>query len=179
VLNLRLFALLGICSLFSCTASMADEFNLTATGTGVDITAIIDGTQSATPGVFYLTDFSGLVNGQSASLLPTSGPGVLTTSNFVGGFAVIFDNVLNLNQPYFDDIGGLGLMLADGNIGNIFFNDVNYRYIEFSNNTPPIRENVNVTVTPIAAPESASLFLLGIGLFGLCTMTVRGKMRTV
>ncbi len=179
MLNLRLVALLGICSLFFCTAAMADEFNLTVTGTGVDITAIIDGTESATPGVFYVPDFSGLVNGQSASLIPTSAPGVLTTSNFVGGFAIVFDNVLNLNQPFFDDIGGLGLTLADGNIGNIFFNDVNYRYIEFSNNTPPIRENVTVTVTPVAAPEPASLFLLAIGLFSLCMMTVRGKMRTV
>ncbi len=177
MLNLRLVALLGICSLFFCTAAMADEFNLTATGTGVDITAIIDGTPSGTPGVFYVTSFSGTVNGQSASLIPTSAPGVPTTSIFEGGFAIIFDNVLNLNQPFFDDIAGLGLMLADGDIGNIFFNDVNYRYIEFSNTNPPIRENVTVNVTPI--PEPASLFLLAIGLFSLCMMTARGKTRTV
>ncbi len=175
MLRLRLVTLLGICLLFFSTEAMADEFTLTATGGGVDITATIDGTQSATPGVFYITDFSGLVNGQSATLLPTSGPGVITTSNYVGGLSVVFNNVLNLNLPYFDQYG-IGLTFADGDIGNLFFNGVDYRYIEFSSSNSPIRESVDVAVNP--APESASLLLLGVGLLSLCAATVLKKMLT-
>lgn len=176
--RLKLVALLGICSLFFSVASMADEFNLTVTGTGLDITGTLDATASGTPGVFYITDFSGSVNGQTASLLPTSGPGIVTTSPVLGGIAFGFNNVLYTDSPFLD-VNGLGLALADGNFGNLLsLSNTLYDYFEITPNGLGIAAVGSATLTPIGAvAEPASLLLLGMGLLGFCMTMVVGKMR--
>lgn len=170
MLKLKLSAILAVSLLFFTAGAKADSFDLSVTGGPINISATLDGTQSGTPGVFYITSLSGLVGAQSATLLPTSGPGVVTNSSVVNGWYVTYDNLLNMNQPYFD-LAGLGFKLADGSIGNLFYSG-GYIYGQLGNN-PPFLENVTASV--IATPEPRSLALLGTGLLGLCMMGFRRK----
>lgn len=70
---------------------MADQFSLIATGNTTDINVVLTGTLSGAPGVFYITGLTGTVDGQSATLLATSGPGVVTNSSVVNNWSILIN----------------------------------------------------------------------------------------
>jgi hypothetical protein len=139
----------------------ATSYDLTATGAGTTINLYLTGTL-ASPGVFDVTGLTGTVDGYAATLLPTSGPGVIT-NNFTGSIETTYNNVLYLTQPYFDD-NGLAFT-ADGVIGNLYYSG-GYIYSSLGAN-PAVLELVSVKL--VNAPEPGSLILLfaGATLLGL------------
>jgi hypothetical protein len=81
------------------SGAMADQFDLTAGGATTVINIVLTGRQSGTAGIFDITGVNGTIDGESAKLLPTTGPGVIS-------------NLLYTNQPYVDYFG-LGSQLSD------------------------------------------------------------------
>ena len=77
----------------------------------------------------------------------------------MNGWLIQFDNLLYINQPYLD-LYGLGFTLADGTIGNIYYNS-GYFYAELGNN-PPFQEQL--TLSSVQTPEPSSLLMLCGGL---------------
>jgi len=176
MLKLKLGVLVGICSLLCATGAMADggTFDLTATGSSTNISLTLTGTAVAgSPGVFDITSLSGTVDGVSATLLPTSGAGVVTDSTGVNGWLIEYDNVLNMNGPYFD-LYGLGIALAGGGLGNLYYSD-GYLYAQLGNN-PPDQFSVSVSVVDppnVATPEPGSIALLASGLLAMILLALR------
>jgi PEP-CTERM motif len=171
MLNLKLSMILGCALLVFAMGAMADEFNLTATGNTTSIFATLTGTPTGTPGVFDVTNLSGSVDGLSATLLATSGPGVETSSITVNGYSILYDNILNMNLPYFD-ADGLGFSLSDGTIGNLYCSGGVCLYGQLGGIPPflEVLQQVSVTATP--TPEPGTLVLLGTGLLIISIMTV-------
>jgi hypothetical protein len=153
----------------------ADEFTLTATAGGTTvISATLYGTASGTPGVDDITSMSGTVDGQSATILATSGPGVATTSpGQSDGYAIVYDNLLSLTAPYVDN-DGLGFTLADGTLANLY-DAPGDTYAELDA-SGLLSEAVTVTV--VETPEASSLMLLGMGLLALMVMGWRRYSQT-
>ena len=174
MLKLRSSALIGICVLFCASGARADStFDLTATGTGTKISLVMIGKAvSGEPGEFDITSLSGTVDGYSATLLATSGPGVITESKGVNGWLIEFDDLLNMNGPYLDAYG-LGFTLSDGALGNLYYSD-GYLYAQLGN-SPPSEEAVSVSVVDppgVNAPEPGSLALLS-ALVAICLLVLR------
>jgi len=165
--------------LLCATAAMADSttFDLTATGTGTSISLTLTGTAvSGSPGVFDVTSLSGTIDGLSATLLATSGPGVITESTGVNGWLIEYDNLLNMNGPSYVDLYGLGFSLSNGALGNLYYSG-GYLYAQLGNN-PPSQEAVSVNVvdpppTSVTTPEPGSLVLLMSGLVALGLLVLR------
>jgi hypothetical protein len=111
---------------------MADQFFVVATGATTAINIVLTGILSGTPGVHDITGLTRTVDGQSATLLAASGPGVVTNSSVVNGWFIQYDNLLNLNLPYFD-YWGLGMTLTDGSLVNLVYND-GYLYAALGDN---------------------------------------------
>ncbi len=101
--------------------------------------------------MFCITGLTGTADGQSATLLATSGPGLVTNSSVVNNWFIEYDNLLSFNQPYFD-LWGLGMTLADGSLANLYDNG-GYLFQE--------------CVTIQSVPEPGTLVLLCAGLPGL------------
>jgi hypothetical protein len=165
---MKIKALVVVALLFLTTAAVADTFNLTAVGTGITLTATLTGTASG-GGLFNLTGMTGTVNGMGVSgLLATSSPGTPTNSAVVNGWYITYDNVLNMNTPYFD-LYGLGFALNDGTLANLYYSQ-GYLYGQLGSNPPTPWTSVNVSVTNpdgTQVPEPASLTLFGCGLLAL------------
>jgi hypothetical protein len=173
-LKVGLLVLVGL--LISAASAKADgtTFDLTASGVGTNISLVMTGTAvSGSPGVFDITGLSGTVDGLSATLLATSGPGMVTTTTAVNGWLIEYDNVLNMNGPYLD-LYGLGFLLSNGALGNLYYSG-GYLYAQLGNN-PPNQEQVNVSVVDppgVTAPEPGSLALLMAGLLAVCLFALR------
>lgn len=108
------------CLLLFAVNAKADSFTLTAIGSGIDISATLTGTATGTPGVFDITGMTGTVNGYSATLLPSSGPGAIMTTSVVDGWEILYNNVLYMNSTSFFDYYGLGFT-ANGALENLYF----------------------------------------------------------
>jgi hypothetical protein len=182
-MSVRAISLGVLMLLFGFTAA-ADEFTLTASAFSLNISLTLEGTESPAPGVFYITDLTGTVDVPleldlaNASLLPTTGPGEVTTSPTLGGLNFPFNNVLNMNSPTYFDFWGLGIALSDGTVANIFTFDGVSNYVDLTPDGLGLGEVLNnLTVTPVnvPTPEPASGFLaaIGIGILMLCVRRFR------
>ncbi len=156
------------CLLLFTVNAKADSFTLTAIGSGIDISATLTGTQTGTPGVYDITGMSGMVNGYSATLLPTSGPGTITTSSVVDGWEILYDNVLYTNSTSFFDYYGLGFT-ANGMLDNLYFSGGDL-YAQLGNN-PPLEEPISISV--VQTPEPGSLMLLVSGMLAMMLLVIR------
>jgi hypothetical protein len=134
---------------------LADTFQLTATGSGTNINLVLTGTL-ASPGVYDISGLTGTVDGFAATLLATSGPGVVT-NNFTGSIETTYDNILFLGSPHFDD-NGLAF-ISNGIIGNLYYSG-GYVYSELGGK-PPILQSVSMKV--VRTPEPGALLFIGAG----------------
>ncbi len=163
-------SLVVVALLFLATAAVADSFNLTAVATGINLNATLTGTSTG-GGLFDLTGMTGTLNGSAlGGLLATSGPGTPTNSAVVNGWYMTYDNVLNMNTPYFD-LYGVGFTLNDGTLANLYYSN-GYLYAQLGSNPPTPWTSVQVSVAGSSGPgsqvpEPASLTLLGCGLVAL------------
>jgi hypothetical protein len=171
MLKLRLGIVLGVAMLACATGARADQtqFDLTATGPGTNVNLVLTGTSTGTPGLYDVTSISGTVDGLAATILNTSAPGVTTDTITVNGWYIYFDNLLNMNQPYFD-LAGLGFELSNGALGNLYYSG-GYWYTELGNN-PPYLEAVSISVV---TPEPGTLLLLGAGMLAIGILLWRSK----
>jgi len=155
---------------------MADQFDLTATSTASDptslnISLVLTGSSSGTPGVYDITGITGTVNGMKvANALP--GAGSILDSPVVSGWYIEYDNLLSLSAPYFD-LYGLGFELANGTYANLYYSGSDL-YAQLGEN-PPFQEVVTVTsvVDPPSVPEPGTLALLCVGLVALAALVTR------
>ena len=162
--------------LFFASGAMADQFDLTATSTASDptslnISLVLTGSSSGTPGEYDITGITGTVNGMNvANSLP--GAGSILDSPVVNGWYIEYDNLLSLSAPYFD-LYGLGFELADGTYANLYYSGSDL-YAQLGNN-PPFQEVVTVTsvVDPPSVPEPGTLTLLCVGLLALGALVTR------
>jgi len=164
--------------LFFASGAMADGFDLTATSTAGDTTSlnislVLTGSLSGTPGVYDITGITGTVNGVNVtSALP--GAGTILDSPVVNGWYIEYDNLLNLSAPYFD-LYGLGFQLANGTYANLYYNGYDL-YAQLGDN-PPFQEVVTVTSLvdppPPSVPEPGTLGLLSVGLLALGALVAR------
>jgi len=164
--------------LFFASGAMADGFDLTATSTVADSTSlnislVLTGSLSGTPGVYDITGITGTVNGISVSkALP--GAGIILDSPVVNGWYIEYDNLLSVSAPYFD-LYGLGFELANGSYANLYYNGSDL-YAQLGDN-PPFQEVVTVTslVDPpnSTVPEPSTLALLCVGLLALGAWVTR------
>jgi hypothetical protein len=146
---------------FFCLPALAcaDSFILQASGSLTNVDVTLTGYQSGTPGLDYITDMSGLVNGLNATLIATSAPGVVTNTSTVNGWLISYDNVLSLSAPYLD-IYGLGFTLSNGTVANLYY-DSGYWYAQLGDN-PPFADPIT-TISVVQTPEPSSLLLLLLG----------------
>jgi len=165
----KVSVVLSVLLLFFASGAVADSttFDLTATGTNTTMTLTLTGTPSAaSPGVYDITGATGTIDGQSVTLLTTTGPGVISDSSVADGWYIEYDNLLSLNGPYVDYYG-LGFELANGTLANLYYN-AGYLYAELGNN-PPSQEVVTVQLVP----EPGTLALLCVGLLVLTGLVTR------
>lgn len=170
--RLKLSLLVGVCLLFAASNAKADTFDLTAKGAGLNISFVLTGTAvSGSPGFFDITSLTGTVNGVNAVLLSTTSPGAITETPFVNGWAILYNDVLNLNGPYLD-VYGLGFELLPSGTLATLFDSGGYIYAQLGNN-PPTQESVSITV--VAAPEPKSAVLMLSGLLAIALMLYRRR----
>jgi hypothetical protein len=160
--------LAGLLLIFA-SGAMADQFDLTATGATTNINVVLTGTQSGTPGIFDVTGVNGTIDGEGATLLPTTGAGVISTSPVVNNWEIEYDNLLYTNQPYVDYFG-LGFQLSNGTLANLYYSG-GYLFAELGSN-PPFQQSVNVQTVP----EPGTLALLCVGLLALGALVTRKQL---
>ena len=152
--------------LFFASGAMADQFDLTASGPTTNINIVLTGTQSGTPGIFDITGVDGTIDGETATLLPTTGPGAINISPVVNNWEIEYDNLLQTNQPYVDYFG-LGFQLSNGTLANLYYSG-GYLFAELGSN-PAFQESVSVPTVP----EPGTLALLCVGLLALGALVTR------
>ncbi len=169
MLKIRFGAVLVACLLLFAIGAKADSFTLTAVGSGINISATLTGYQMGGPSSneYDITGMSGAVNGINAALLPTSGPGMETASSVVGGWEILYDNLLYMNSSSFFDLYGLAFT-ANGTMGNLYYSDGNL-YAQLGGT--PVPETVSISV--VQTPEPSSLALLVAGMVALTLLVIR------
>lgn len=136
--------------------SFGDTFQLTASGGGVNLSAVLTANPTGTPGQFLITGISGTYNGSAiAGLLPGGPAPTISPSG-----AWQYDNVLYMDGNPFFDYWGLGFSLPGNEDANLFYNPP-FEF-GFGNSTSTILYPESVSVS--AVPEPASIMLLGTGL---------------
>jgi hypothetical protein len=169
--NAKVGVVLTACLLLFTMRAKADEFDLTATGaagTTVDLT--LTGNETS-PGVYDITSITGEIDSLTATILNTSAPGVVTTSAGVNGYDILYDNVFNVDAPYFD-LYGLGFTLSDGTLANLYYSG-DFLYTQLGDN-PPFLDTLT-TLTAVQSPEPSGVLLLGLGLLAVAGMSLVRK----
>jgi hypothetical protein len=168
---MRLKLLLFIAALSVSLVAHADEFNFTATGSGINssgtIVAVADPT---TANAFDVESISGTYNGSAIALLPCATYDPANSCDNTNPYNFYFDNLLYISagQPFLD-FSGIGFSVGTTGYESSFYydntdNPGTYRLFDNNNFTEPLD---SFTVTPVAAPEPDTLILFGSGLLGM------------
>jgi hypothetical protein len=154
--------LLWLIASFFTSAAFGDNFQLTASGGGVDLSAILTATPTGTPDQFLVTGITGTYNGSTLDGLIPGGPSPTITPS--GQWE--FDNLLYTGGGPIVDYWGLGFYLSGGVEANLFNNPpYTFGYGTSANGTFTELYPTDVSLT--AVPEPSSLMLLGGAALGL------------
>jgi hypothetical protein len=171
-----LIALVVVLLVAGVTPAMADTytFDLSATGGGINISAVLTGTPDLNiSGAYDITGMTvgSLSMGGSAyglTLLQAS-PGAVTYSYQFGNEIIQYDNVYypaglnNPQGPYPFDTYGLGFALPDATLGNLYASGGNL-YVQINTDgSLPYGNGIPVIINVTAVPEPGILALLGLG----------------